>query len=297
MPFTIPSEGALSQFGLDTVNPITAAYEFNSYDLGARPEFLETDGIRGILDHISENVVAGLIRVNGAISLMPTPTLLSTILLKSILGGTPTGTGPTTYPLGNTLQDNYVSIDRIGKVMTYAGVKVNKARFHSAQGRQLICDLELVGKTETVGASGSFPAGLVPPLEAPFMHFNGTFTLNSVARQVHEVSIEIDNHLSVDRFVNSQTVTDLVIQDRTIAVNITVPYNSDNTDLYSAAVTAAAGATLVWVNGSSTLTFTIGALQQAGMPSPPIQGKTELLLTIPYFARTLSTTPALSVSM
>lgn len=297
MVFTIPSEGALTQFGFDSVNPVTKVYEFNTYDFGARPEFLETGGIRGILDHISENVVEGRIPVNGNISLEPTPTVLSTLLLQAILCGTPTGTSPMTYPLGNTAPYNFIQVDRLGKVFTYAGVAVNRARFHSAEGRQLVLDLELAGKTETIGNSGTFPAALTPPLEAPFMHFNGTFTLNGLARQVREVSIEIDNHLTVDRYMNSQTVTDLVIQDRTIAVNVTVPYNADNVDLYAAAVTAATGATFVWVNGSKTLTFTVGALQQAAMPAPPIQGKTELLLTIPFFARKLSTTPALSVSM
>lgn len=302
MTFTAPSVGALRQFGLDSVNPITAAYEYNSFDLQSRPTFVETDGNRGILDHIAETVAASIIPCNGPIELVPTPAILSTILLKAILGGTPTGSGPTTYPLGSTLPQNYYTIDRGGTVETYAAGTINRATFSGSEGTQLRMGLDVVATTETVGSSGTFPGSLTPPREAPFMFTTATFTLNSVARQVREVTITIENHLN-QRFVNSQTIAanSLVPLDRVISIDLLLPYTlgAENDDLRSLAVNSAATGSVAFTNGTKTLTFTFGTIQVDGPPTYPIQGKNEIFMRVPLKARQIGSgpTPALSVTM
>jgi len=298
--YAAPSQGSQVKWGVDSANPITKTYEFISEAFGAKPEHTETGGIRGTRSRPSENVVLNKIPVDGPVEVEPVPSLLSAWGLQAILGGTPTGSAPVTYPLGETVPAYFHTFDRIAKVFTYAGVKVNKATFRSSEGQNLRLGFEFAGLTETVGAAGTFPAipaaAAAIPLEAPFQHESALFTFNGVARNVKDVEILFDNHLDLERYLNSLTRTALPEQDRTVSVTVTTPFTSDETDLYLQALQPGVGGTVVYTNGTKTLTFTFAALQ-APVPTPSTSGKVEIPLKMTFMARMLGATREVVVTM
>lgn len=299
MTFAAPSIGTLGQFGWDTANPVTAAYEYTRFDVQPRQQYIDPDGIRGTLDRQSENVAAGIIPVEGTVSVKPTYALLSGIALKAILGGTPTGVGTMTYPLANGNIDTYMTIDRIAKVDTYGLLWVDRATFSSEEGRELELELDVFGQTETEGLAASFPAGLVPAYQPPFVHSAAgtSFTCISVARQIKRISVAIANNYTKDRYFNSQTIATPGKQSLDVDITLTVPYTSDNTDIYALATAGSSGGVAVWSDGTHSLTMTFGNVQLNGAPSKPIQGKTETLMDIPLKARRLTTTRAIVVTL
>src|SRR5579864_8439588 len=121
--------GTLTKLGLDTVNPVTKAYEYLSCTIGKRNVILSSDGIRGTRSHPVERTRYGVYTVGGTLTMNPGPTDLDAIL-GHIMGGTPTGSSPTTYPLAERLTTYsgaagfFVGIDRqatAGAMYTYAG--------------------------------------------------------------------------------------------------------------------------------------------------------------------------------
>jgi hypothetical protein len=174
--------------------------------------------------------------VGGQIVLEPSPTELSH-LIPRILGGTVSGI---TYSLTETLPTFVVSIDRVAKVYSYTGCKVDKAIFKSGPGQGLELTLDIEALTESIGNAGSF-ASLTIDAHPPFVFFDGVLTLASNPIQMQEFELTIDNMLKKDRFVNSQTRTDLPEIDRVVTLRCVVPYTSDTLSLYdggAAGVTA-----------------------------------------------------------
>lgn len=294
---TAPSVGTFLQWGVDTANPITKIYELERETFQAKPQHVETNGIRGTRSHPSENVVVGLIPVDGPIEVIPIPTFLSDWALQAILGGAPTGVGPKTYPLAETLPSYYMQFDRIAKVFTYNGCKVNRATFRSAEGQNLALTLEMAGLTETVGNAGSFPGSPTAiPLEAPFQHQSSTITVNATTYRVKDVEIVFDNHLDLQFYNNSQSRTALPELDRTVSLSFTTPWSADETALYLQAINAGIGGTVVYTNGTKTLTFTFVALQSP-TPTPTVPGKVVIPQRLTFTARMLSTTKEVVVTM
>lgn len=302
MSFTAPN-APLGLLGIDTANPVTKAYEYSfPFDLQGRQEYIYPDGARGTLDEQSETAIKGLFRVEGAIKIKPVHDFLSQIGLKWILGGTPTGTAPVTYPESNTLIGAYVTIDRITKVDTYGLVWVNSMSITSEEGKEMEMDLDLLGQTETEGLAGSFPAGLVPAYQPPFVHSSAgsSFTINGAARQVKRVSIAMNNNLLRDRFFNSTTLQLSAKTKRTWAITVSVPANVDNYDLYNSQLPPTTDATgiFAWSDGTNTLTGTAGTLQLAGPVTKRLEAKTgELMYDVPLVARRLATTDAMTFTL
>lgn len=300
MPFVAPNVGAVTQLGIDSANPVGKAYEFIDFDIQAHQEYIYPGGVRGILDHQGETRTTGIVRVGGTMKLKPTNAFLSAIGLQWALGGTPTGTGTLTYPEANTLFGAYITADRVATVDTYGLCWVDALTLTSEEGRELETDWDILAQTETIGAAGSFPAGLVPPYAPPFVHSSSgnSFTLNAVVRQVKRISIRLSNNLLRDRFFASTTLATSAKTDRVWDVTVSVPFTSDNTDLYNLPPTTVATGIFAWSDGTKTLTFTAGQMQLNGPPTKRINGKTdELMMDIPLQAMAHSTTPAMSVTM
>lgn len=299
MTFAAASIGSLGQFGWAAANPVTAAYEYLDFDVQKHQEYIFPDGIRGTLDEQSETYVKTISRVAGTLRLAPTNTLLSTILLKAIQGGTPTGSAPTTYPVANANFDSYMTIDRVAKVDTYGLVWIDSATFSSSTGRELECSLDILGQSETTGNSGTFPTGLVCPYEAPFVHNedSNAFTINGALRQIESISIVARNHYTRDRFFNSTTLQTPAKQKRTYEIRVGVPNNADNVDLLDLDPATDASGIFAWTDGTNTLTFTFGTLQLAETPAKAVRGKTENMLEIALVGRRITTTDALSITL
>lgn len=283
------SQGFAAQLGISANNPTDAAFEFLSESLKKQGTIVDPGGIRGIRGHTSERTRAGNYTVGGAIEMMPSPEELAA-LLPWILGANASGT---TYALAETVPERYVQIDRVAKVFTYDGVKVNRATFSGSEGTPLKLSLDLVGKTETVGNAGTFPS-LTLGLTQPFMFAEGVFTIQSSARAVKEFSVTVDNALNV-AFNNSVTASRITAGDRMVTTSFLTPYTSSETALYGQAL-AGGAATIVIAFANYSLTFTFGTLQFPD-ESPTVAGKGEIPLRMNGTARRLSTTAELSVTL
>jgi hypothetical protein len=273
----------------------TQPFVFVRESIGKRGSIVERQGLRGTRSHTSDDTRIGTYSVGGTLLLEPTPEDLA-IWLPRILGGSPSGT---TYPLAESLPSFDLMIDRVSKVFTYTGCKVARASFGGSQGGLLQLSLEIVGKTESVGAAGTFPS-LTLQNTPPYIFSDLVLTLQSATREVRSFELSIDNALVRDRFMNSVTVTDIPEGDRVIRLRTTHGYTAGNTDLYEQALAGAAG-TLVLTNslggappvGYQT-TFTFGTLQVPSH-SPAVNGREEILLALDMIARKTSGSPELSV--
>ncbi len=207
MPPTTASMGHQTRLGTITEStygtspgPVDQPFVFVSESIAKRGVIVEREGLRGTRGHVADDTRLGPYTVSGELVLEPTPEDLA-IWLPRILGGTPTGSNPVTYPLAETLPSFTLAVDRVAKVFTYSGCKVNRAVFHGSQGGLLRLSLDLVAKSESVGAAGTFPS-LTPGVTQPYIFSDLALTLAAAAREVKQFQLSIDNALVTDRFMN-----------------------------------------------------------------------------------------------
>jgi hypothetical protein len=236
MTFQAPTMGYAVQLGMNnnatsTAVAATEKYELISESLASQRNILNTAGMRGSRSQVLERIRQGTIAPGGTLTLEPTPNELRN-LMPRILGGTEGGNSTLyTYAVAATVPYFQTIIDRGAKVYTYVGCKVDRAVFRAGQGGMLQLELSIEALNEALGNSGTF-ASLSIDSNAPFTLFDGTLTLNGTAVQMMDVELTIDNALKKDRFVNSQTRTDLPEEDRVVTIKCTVPYTSDTVGLY-----------------------------------------------------------------
>jgi Phage tail tube protein len=278
-----------------TAVTVDQGFVFVSESMTKRGTVVERSGLRGSRSHQADDTRVGPYRVSGQLVLEPTPEDLA-IWLPRILGADPSGT---TFALAETLPSFTLSIDRVAKVFTYAGCKVNRATLHGAQGGLLRLALDVVAQSESVAAAGTFPALSLGSTQ-PYIFSDLALTLATVAREVKQFDLSIDNALITDRFMNSITIVNAPEGDRTIALRTTHAWAAGNTDLYAQALAGAAG-TLQLTNalGGSPptgyqTTFSFATLQVPDR-SPNVPGRQELLLNLEMVARRVGSTPELSV--
>lgn len=283
------SMGALSKLGISASNPVDAQFEFLSENIRKTGNIVDTGGIRGTRSHPSERTRAGNYTIGGTLSMEPGPEELA-LLLPWVLGAAASGT---TFALAETVPSRYITIDRIAKVMTYAGCYVNRATFRASEGTPLRLDIDVVGQTETVGDAATFPS-LSLQTSAPFIFTDGVFSLQSGNRSVKELTVVIDNALAV-AFNNSASASTIDASDRSVTTTLSTPYTSSETALYGQAL-AGAAATYTFTNGAYSLLFTFATLQFPDR-SPVVQNKGEVVLQLEGTARTLSTTKELVITL
>jgi hypothetical protein len=277
--------------GWGSSNPVDTAIEFNSESIRKSATILETGGIRGTRSHPKERTRSGTYTVGGSMSCNPGPTELA-FLLPYILGANASGT---TFALAETLPSAYITVDRVAKVFTYAGMKVNRGTFRCSQGQLLQLDLDLMGKTETVANAGTFPS-LTLGTEAPYVFHDAVITIASTAYPVSDLDITIDNRLEGNRFQNSQTRTELPTMDRTVTVTVNTEFTSSTTALYDAANNyTGLSCTVVFTNGNYSITFTLPALQVPAQ-SPVVGGRNEIMMPLQFTARKSGSTAELTVT-
>lgn len=271
---TTPAYGFQTAIGIDTANPVTKRFDFQSENLILSEDFKDTNGLRGTRSRAGERIVAGIRHVAGQITLQPNSLELAN-LLQWIMGGTPTGTPAVTYPLADALQTRFVTVDRVAKVFTYNGCVVDKCHIKGSQGEPLVITLDVCGLDETIAAAGSFPVIALDTTTQPFMFFELAITIGGVTYQAKDVDITIDNAIDKDRFFNSLTATALIAMDRHITVSFSLPYG-DATTVYGL---GAAGTAVVatFTNGGAVLTLTMG---RVAFPrhSPSVAGRQEVML-------------------
>lgn len=258
------------------------AYEFVSESLAAKRTFLDLSGFRGNLSHPKERCRVGTYTVDGSISLQPTPTELNYLLER--IGGTAESTD--SFVLGAAGPLEFATlIDRGTKVFLYDGCKIAKATFSSAAGGPLTLGLDIVGKTETVGNSGTFPS-ITPELADPYVHMDSVLTIGGTTYQPRQVDVVIEYTLETDRFLNSTTRTAIPCVDRKITMVVQVPYTTDEASLYNAALAGGTGS-VVYTNGNTSLTFTFANIKQMEQDTPTFgnaRGEVFMNLTFTAFS-------------
>lgn len=227
--------------------------------IGKRGTLIDKQGARGTRSKHTGNVTSGPYSVGGPLSVQPSPDELR-VILPYIFGTAESGSGtsgtPWVYALAETIPDMVVVQDKIAKVFTWDGCKVNTARFSASAGSPVLSlEMDVQGKTEAVSNAGTFPSiGSTLTVGQPFLFQQLVLTLNSATKVCDNFNLSIDNALMLDRFLNSQTRTDIPETDRTITLEVDNPFTAADVALYDIAV-AGFAASAVFTNGTNVLTF------------------------------------------
>lgn len=270
------------------IGSYTEAYEFVAESLQKRATILETAGLRGTRSHPAERTRDGTSAVAGSLRFHATPAMLD-LLLPRILGAAESSD---LFALAETLPEFDVLLDRVAKRFVYGGCKVSRAIFRGRAGGLLELQLDLVGKTETVSAT-AFPA-IAAPTDPPYVFQDGTLTLLGTSRKMIDFTLAVDNSVA-GRFTNSTAATDVSPSDRVVTLECKTPFTSDETDLYGQNVAGAAAATLAFVNGGYSTTFSLAKLQVPDA-SPTVGGRGEIVLALRGTARKSGSTAELAVT-
>jgi hypothetical protein len=282
--------GYAAKLGIGTASTVDQPLDFLSESLAVDEQFVDRAGIRGTRSHPIEVMRAGNRSVGGALMLQPNAQEWA-YLLPWMLGTAASGT---TYALAETVPERYVTADRVSKVHTYDGCKVNVGRVRGTQGAPLDLTLDLLGIDETQANSGTFPALTLDSATGPFMFSDGAVVIGGVTYQIKECEIVIDNKLDGDRFLNSRTRTAIVAQDREVMVNFSLPWG-DAVAAYNSGVGGVA-VTVTFTNGTVSLAF---SFVKVVFPrkSPTVPGKQEIMLPLQGVAKSSGATKELVVTL
>lgn len=289
-----PVAGFNALLGIGTASPVDVPLDFLRETLAVNETFVDRNGLRGTRSHNIEATRVGLRRIEGQLVLQPTAVEWAS-LLPWILGANASGT---TYALAETLQSRYVTINRSdgtdGKVFTYDGCKVNRARIYCAQGEMLGVDLDLIGVDETVTNAGTFPSLTLDTTTGPFVFSDCVLSVGGNTYQSRDFELIIDNKIDAERFFNSNTRTAVVAQDRQVMVNLNPGYG-DAEALYNTGIGGVA-LTATFTNGAVSLLFSCVKVQFPRR-SPTVPGKQEIMLPLQGTALQSSTTKELVVTL
>jgi Phage tail tube protein len=273
------SAGFVSALGIDTANPITVRFEFARCMLSAHELVIDTNGIVGSRSRDQERVRGGLIHVNGQIEMEPTA-LEWSLLLPWIMGGTTSGSNPTTYALGNVMPVRFITVDKVAKVFTYDNCAVSRWTISGSQGQPLRLMLDIIGATETSANAGTFPAETIDLTTQPFVFTDGVMTVGGTTTTMKDFELSCDNHIDAERFFNSRTLaTPPLALDRTTTFKTLTPYDSVvGVAAYGTGI-AGVAINVNCTNGGSTLNMQMPSVTfpKQGLEVP---GRVELMLPI-----------------
>lgn len=277
-----------TQCALDSVLPFDTSskpLEIISSTLKQTASLIQSEGIRGTRSRNGARVKQGQKSVGGDLVMNPTPVELDN-LLPYILGA---NESTDVFAVADTLPTFLVMLDRVQKLHTYAGLVVARAVFDFTANQLVRLTLTVNGTTETEANAGGFPSLTIDTGEAYVMH-QGALTLHSSTREFNSARLTIDNGLNVF-FRNSQEAAAIVPGDRVVTLDVELPYDSNNLDIYTSqeAGTWASG-TLVLTNGNQSCTIAMNSLR-AEPGTPDIQNRNgELVMPMSFRAYMTSST-------
>jgi hypothetical protein len=246
-------------------------------------------GITGTRSNYTNRTAYGASMITGRIAMDACAGDLD-FFLPYILGGSEVADE---FDVASSLPAMNVMIDKVGGVFEYINCKVSRAIFR-AQGTPADSEpeviemiLELMGVNESTSQSWPDPEPSLSTDEnrRPYIHGTSVLTLVGASREMRDFVLLIDNHLQ-PRWVNSLTPTIICPRDRTVMLRTTNPFT---TAQYAALyglddISGDEGATLQWVAGNVSTTWTFGTLQWAD-ESPKIPGKTEIPYVLDMIAK------------
>lgn len=293
MPASIGTYGKLA---IGAANPTDIRLRYKDEDLVETLELVDGNAINGVLDRNIELMRDGAKRVRGPINMIPNAYEFQQLLVW-ILGGTPSGSGTVTYPLTqtNNLPEKFVSIDRVAKVFTYTGVKVNRAVFRATQNGPLELSLDLIAKSGAEADAGTFPSLTLNIANGPFLFRDLAMSVAGTTVKAKEFTLTVDNMLNADRFFNQQTLESIDQEDRRITFETSLPYG-DYHALRSGFTSAGTAVVATFTNGGAAMSF---SLVKVAIPytDPGTPGKTELMLPVSGDACSSGTTAAMVTTL
>jgi len=255
-----------------------------------KPTIVHANTIIGTRSKKSERSRLGPSFITGRIS-MPIDVANMDLWLPRILGGTESADS---FPVAETLPAFGMLEDLVGQTHEFKDCYVAQAiisgRAWNGQSapQALMLTLDIIGISEATGTS--FPAASLSTAAntAPLLFEDGSFTIQSAARDVIDFYILINNKL-VPRWTNSLVPTCIYSAGRDVQMRVTTPYTSAlSSALYAQTYTGAA-ATITFTNGNTSFGFTFGRYQ-AVTPTPVVQGRGEVTLDLEGFATSVTTT-------
>jgi hypothetical protein len=264
------SYGYASQLGIDSTNPITKRFDFQSESLVCDENFADLNGMRGTRSRDISRVRQGNRRVHGPLHFFPTTQELA-YLLPWCFGAAASGT---TYALADSLPTRFVNVDRVNNRFTYNGCVVDKVTFHGSEGNGLAVNIDVIGIDETPSAT-AFPTIALDTTTPPLMFTDLVLVFNSITYNCKEFTLEVNNDIDKDRFFNSQTLTSGFPRDRHVTITHPLPYG-DASASYNPGV-AGVAVTCTFTAGAHILTFSLANVAYP-RKSPSVAGRQEILL-------------------
>jgi hypothetical protein len=257
-----------AQLATSASGNVSQPFEYVSNTVGKRGTLLRRQGIHGNRARIAEDAKDGTYTVSGDLTLEPSPEDLA-IWFPRVLGANANGTA---YELAETLPTFVMAEDRVAKVLTWSGCKVDRAVLRGQKGGLLTLVLTIEALTESAGAAGTFPSLTITYTRA-YAIFELTLAIGGANREIESFELTLNNNLVKDDFRNSQTRVELPVGPREITLQAAVPFTANNgAALYDVGATGANGS-LVIASGNYSTTITFGKLQAPAEPQTAQNGE------------------------
>jgi hypothetical protein len=256
--------GSASVFSAWYVEPAGESFDTSSErwafkassTLGKTGVILDSENTLGTRTRRVENTRLGPYNVTGTLVIDVTPLWLDKWLPR-ILGA---NESTDTFATAETVQAFDIMQDLEGGVFTHLGCKVNKATFRGRQGGIVECTLDIVGKTETTGASPPAVALGTAAGDYPYVFTDAAVSLYASSRAIQDFEFSIDNQIKAS-FYNSLTASELIETGRIVMLNSRTKFTStEMSALYDQGV-AGAAATITCTNGGMSWVTTFGRFQ------------------------------------
>lgn len=267
--------------------------------MGKKGKNVHPDVIIGSREEISERARKGPNRYSGWIVMALTPGHAA-LIYPWALGTDASGT---TFALAETLQAFGILHDDVTSLHDFSDCYINRmivqGEQHGPDGPPnfVTMAIHVIGKTYRNPAALTAATVTYPSLTlavtgeyVPLILEDSTLTLAGSTRLFKKFKLDLNNYLH-ERYVNSLDVSTLCPRHRTVDLSVTLPYDTDNDDLYDQALAGATG-TLALTNGTVSISHVFATLQLPA-EQPEIPGKTEIDLELNMSARRLSSTGSL----
>ncbi len=255
--------------GLATQEFAVASHNINKND-GA---LIRSDNMRGQRSPVGDYTQKGIYNPGGPVVMHPTPEDLD-FLLPYILGATEAATD--SFAVAENLPELVATVDKVLKVRTFRKGKVAQATFRSRKGEVLTLELQLEFQiADDPTNAGTFPdIASTLTTKLPYVHHQSTLTFDSGNIEIDNIVLVINNNLETDHHNNSQSRTSLPEGVRQVTLSFDTEMEATNftAKLQDIAPAGVSGSTLVYTDGTDTLTFTLGRLQKPETPVN-VQGK------------------------
>jgi hypothetical protein len=274
-----PSPTALAKLAVGPADPVTQFLNYAEFSPGVRTGLLDLNATRGTFDRDGNRVVVAREPVTPRFSSQPTAAEAA-VLAEWGMGGTPTGAGTVTYPLGDNPVQKFVFFNpKAGETWFLSGVACDVLTVSAAVGEGLRFDLDLVGKTWD-DTRADFPAGVVlDQTTRPWVLSSLVLTVGGVVRKTRGFTFQVNHHIDRERFLNSVSLTDIVKLDQEVTLSIDVP-SGDNPGLWKLGVSTLALLAVFTNAGGGVLNMSIPDVRfEPNSPEHPLRGEGFLRLS------------------